>query len=53
VNTAADLLGVPSNELSKPLVIRRIAVGKEITEAKRTMAQAKAACDGMNRLIKP
>ena len=48
---AADLLGIDVEELKKPMIIRKIFIGRDVTEATRTAAQARAARDGMVRLM--
>lgn len=50
IKTAA-LFGIDVDTLKKPTLVRRIVVGKDVTEAKRTAPQAKAARDGLVRLL--
>lgn len=52
VADAATFLGLADPEaLKNPLLTRKITVGKDVTYAKRTAAQAKAARDSLSRLM--
>ncbi|CAE7260216.1 mhcA [Symbiodinium natans] len=48
---ASDLLGVEVQALKPALLKRLIKVGKDVTQANRTAAQAKAAADAVARLL--
>jgi len=48
---AAKMLGVEASVLKKMVLVRLIKVGRDVTEAGRTVAQAEQARDGLARLI--
>jgi len=51
LNKAAEMLGVNPNVLEHPMLIRKIVVGKEVTEAPRNATQAKTVRDSLAKLI--
>lgn len=51
VDESADLLGLDPAELGKTLLVRKISVGREVTETRRSPSQAKAARDAFARMI--
>eukprot|EP00929_Paragymnodinium_shiwhaense_P060081 TRINITY_DN3003_c0_g2_i1.p1 TRINITY_DN3003_c0_g2~~TRINITY_DN3003_c0_g2_i1.p1 ORF type:complete len:1722 (+),score=543.75 TRINITY_DN3003_c0_g2_i1:127-5292(+) len=48
---AAKLLGVQKGDLMSPILVKKIVVGKEVTEAPRKPDQATSARDGLARLL--
>jgi len=48
---AANLLGLEAEELRKALLVKKLIVGKEVTETQRTAAQARFSCDALARLM--
>jgi len=51
VQQAAKCLGVDVGDLKKPLLMRKLVVGKEVTETPLKMAQADQARDSLSRML--
>eukprot|EP00932_Pfiesteria_piscicida_P014674 SRR837773.26508.p1 GENE.SRR837773.26508~~SRR837773.26508.p1 ORF type:complete len:202 (+),score=69.23 SRR837773.26508:69-608(+) len=47
----AKMFGLPPDVLKEMLLVRQIKIGKDVTKAGRTVAQAEQARDGLARLV--